>query len=204
MLDLYLKPSECCSFSLKSGGIGNKDQQFELKQLHIQNIHDSLMKFFGSYVYWNRQQNESQKSLQTKLTEILARLKNGKVRNDQRLRLHSSWVTQSIRFMLTLHNVSIAAQQDLEDTATKFLKEWNKVGRSATVDYLYHPRGLGLPSLKTIYQQAHSSLELSYTRSTTDSLPPPSETNAVLIQPLVEQHQNGEISTSTMSRNWDR
>ena len=131
---------------------------------------------------------------------MLARLKNVKVRNDQRLRLYRLWVTQSIKFMLTVHDISTAARQNLEDTAIKFLKEWSGIGQSATVDYLYHPRGLGLPSFKTIYQQAHCSLELSCNFSTTDSLPPPSESNAVLIQPLVEQHQNGEISTTTMNR----
>ena len=52
-----------------------------------------------------------------------ARLKNVEVRNDQRLRLCSFWVTQSIRFMLTVHDLSIAAYRNLEDTATKFLKE---------------------------------------------------------------------------------
>ena len=93
--------------------------------------------------------------LLSKLSQMLQRVDETPVTRNQKLRLYRAAVCPRLNWDLTVNNVPLSwITRTMEATATRYLKRWSGLARSADPSRLYLPPskgGLNLPSICQLY-----------------------------------------------------
>ena len=102
----------------------------------------------------------------TQLTSLLSATDSLCVHGEYKLWIYRNYIVSLLRFHLGVDAVSNRTVSQLESTATRYLKKWLNLPRSATRAILYYP-GVGCPSITHISREAKLSL-LSCVSSSSD------------------------------------
>ena len=96
-----------------------------------------------------------------KLTSLLDKVDAVPVTRNQKLLLYRAAICPRILWDLGISDLPISwIKSRLEATATRYLKRWSGLARSADPSRLYLPKpngGLDLPSISGLYQKIHVS-----------------------------------------------
>ena len=77
------------------------------------------------------------------------------VRNEYKLWIYSKYFLPSIRFLLTVHDVTSTHLTLLDRLTHQFMKKWAGLPRCAT-NAIFHARNsLDIPSISSLYDEAH-------------------------------------------------
>jgi hypothetical protein len=155
---LILKPTKCSTLSLSSGTTTN--HQFRLGKKVLETIESSSFKFLGTTIFPRYQKRNAAHLLLEKLETMLNQVDSAKIRGAYKVQIYDRYITQCIRFCVTVYDTTSATASQMESICTRFIKKWigGRSFHSMNVDFLYHPDGLGLKSITQICQESRAGL----------------------------------------------
>ncbi len=154
-MDLHLKPSKCKTLSICSGQAKPIPYTIEGKQLTL--VKDSAEKFLGSWITFSGTSSEVFTKIRQKITTMLSNIDSSLVRGEYKLRVYTKYMLQSIRFLLTVHDLTKSQRDSLDSVTTKYIKKWlNIPSRGATSAILHSKQGLDIPLISQLYSECHA------------------------------------------------
>ena len=89
------------------------------------------------------------------LKAILDRRDETKVRQEYKLWIYKHYTLPSIRFLLTVHDITKTDLQKLDNLCHKYLKKWAGLPPCATNSVFHLKNALDIPSVTSVYDEAH-------------------------------------------------
>ena len=156
-LDLSFKPSKCVSY-LFDGSQHNR-QGIELSGGITKSITEGGTKFLGKSleVSLSATKSVANKKMCNLLSNLLSTTDVLPIRGEYKLWLYRNYIISLLCFHLSVDAVTKGAVTKMENMATRYLKKWLGLPRSATRAVLYYP-GMCCPSISQVSRQARLSL----------------------------------------------
>ena len=150
-LDLTFKPSKCISFLFDASKVVPKG-------LPLSNG-TAQTKFLGKLidVSLSATKKAAAKHMISLFTDLLTATDSLPIHGEYKLWIYWNYILSLIRFYLCVDAVSSGTISKLESIATRFLKKWLNLPRSATREILYYP-GVCCPSISQVPREAKLSL----------------------------------------------
>ena len=127
----------------------------------IPTVEDDTFKFLGMPVRFYKNNISARESLKLSLQRMLASIDETPLTRQQKLRLFKFGVCPRLSWPFLIENLPISwLEQDLQPLATKVLKRWAGLAKSACTSILFLPvkrGGLALPSLVGLYRKQQAS-----------------------------------------------
>ena len=124
---------------------------------YIPNIGNRSIKFLGAYIQIPPDHNRMRDHLMSKLNSLLNKVNSVPVSRQQKLLLYRAAICPRLLWDLRISDLPMLwVTKCLEATATRFLKKWSGLCRSADPSRLYLPKkngGLDLPNIATLYKK---------------------------------------------------
>ena len=159
-MGMKLKPSKCRSLSLCSGKA--TDTPFFIGDHRIPSIKDEEQKFLGRLLFFSGKSEDTFNLIHDTLNEALGRIEASLVRAEYKLWMLKHYLLPSKRFLLTVHTLPSTHLKKLDTFVDKFTKKWAGLPKSATNVVIHLEEALDIPSISTIYTEAHVT---SHTRT---------------------------------------
>ena len=83
------------------------------------------------------------------------------IRNEFKLVIFTRFVLPSIRFVLTVYDLTATSLANLDILADKFVKGWSGVPKCASNTILHSKRTFNIPAASEIYKEAHNTSHLN-------------------------------------------
>ena len=83
------------------------------------------------------------------------------MRNEYKLAVHTRYLIPSLRFILTVHDLSTTTLKSLDTLCDKFAKKWAGVPRCGTNIILHCPQTLNIPTITQLYRESHATTHSS-------------------------------------------
>ena len=151
------KVSKCQSLGLQASSAKRSDPQLHLNGDHIPFIGTNTIRFLGGPVQVPLDTSQHRAQLAEKLDNLLQRVDSTPVTRKQKLLLFRAGVCPRLTWDLAILHLPITwVTRTLEATATRYVKKWLGLTRSANTAHLYLPKasgGLGLPSISLLYKK---------------------------------------------------
>ena len=77
------------------------------------------------------------------------------IRDEYKLWIYKYYITSSIRFVLTIHEITRTDLIKLDNLTHRFMKKWTGLPRCATNSIFHLQTALNIPSISQIYNEAH-------------------------------------------------
>ena len=156
-LDLSFKPAKCVSFLFNGAKL--LSQGIALSKGMTRSITDGHTKFLGKVidVSLSATKKTASKRMLCHLTDLLTATDQLPIRGEYKMWIYRNYIISLLRFHLCVDAVSSCSISKLESIATRFLKKWLNLPRSATRVILYYP-GVCCPSISHVSREAKLSL----------------------------------------------
>ena len=156
-LDLTFKPSKCISFLFDGSKVA--PMGLPLSKGTTRPITEGQTKFLGKLidVSLSATKKAAGKRMISHLTDLLSASDSLPIRGEYKLWIYRNYILSLTRFHLCVDAVSRGTISKLESIATRFLKKWLNLPRSATRVILYYP-GVCCPSISHVSREAKLSL----------------------------------------------
>ena len=122
---------------------------------------DNTFKFLGAPVAIHSTSTESREHLVAKLRVMLEKIDATPITRQQKLKVFRACICPRLTWDLSITDLPISwLQNTLQPIATKYLKRWSGLARSADPNRLFLPKsngGLDLPHLVTVYKKIHAA-----------------------------------------------
>ena len=156
-MGLRLKPSKCRSLSFSSGKFN--DVIFSVGDDQISSVGNEVHKYLGAVITKNLTSSDIHEYLSSKLEKSLKNIDSSLIRNEYKLKVYSRYLLSSLRFDLTVNDMTYTHCKSLDMLSNRFLKKWCGLPRPGTLAFVHMPNGLAIPSISDLYTQCHT---LSY------------------------------------------
>ena len=153
-LGMQLKPSKCRSFSISAGKPSKIN--FFIGDKIIPSISDEDQHYLGAKVYFQGKESEVLEDMTNLISKKLKNLDDTLVRNEYKLAVHARYLIPSLRFILTVHDLTPTSLRKLDTLCDKFAKKWAGVPRSGTNVLIHSSKTLNIPSISQLYNQSHA------------------------------------------------
>ena len=156
-LDLSFKPSKCVSYLFD--GSHHSQQGIELSGGITKSITEGGTKFLGKSleVSLSATKSVANKKMCNLLSYLLSTTDVLPIRGEYKLWLYRNYIIFLLCFHLSVDAVTKGAVTKMENMATRYLKKWLGLPKSATRAMLYYP-GVCCPSISQVSRQARLSL----------------------------------------------
>ena len=144
-MGMKLKPSKCRSFSIQAGKPSIVD--FKIGDHKIPSIFHEEQKFLGKVLFFDYMKQE--------IRTRLERIENAEIRNEYKLWIYKHYTLPSIRFLLTIHDITKTDLQKLDSLCHKFMKKWASIPPCATNSIFHLKYALDIPTVTSVYEEAH-------------------------------------------------
>ena len=156
-MGLRLKPSKCRSLSFSSGKFN--DVIFSVGDDQISSVGNEVHKYLGAVITKNLTSSDIHEYLSSKIEKSLKNIDSSLIRNEYKLKVYSRYLLSSLRFDLTVNDMTYTHCKSLDMLSNRFLKKWCGLPRPGTLAFVHMPNGLAIPSISDLYTQCHT---LSY------------------------------------------
>ena len=190
-LGMRLKPSKCRNFSLSAGK--PTKIPFSIGDSNVPSIADEDQHYLGAKVFFLGKEAEVATELKNKIEEKLQNLDQTHVRNEYKLAVLSRYLIPSLRFILTVHDLTKTTLKGLDSLCDKYAKKWAGIPRSGTNIIIHCPRTLNIPSITHLYKESHALTHTS-TRLKGDSI-----VNNIIDQKIAREGEWKRKTTSACS-----
>ena len=159
------KVPKCASLAFQASTGRGYDPSLRLQGDTIPFIGNSTFRFLGAPITIHDAKVDHRGTLLSKLESMLKKVDDTLLTRQQKLHLYSHGICPRMVWDMVISNLSITwVVKNLEATATRFLKRWSGLARSAANHRLYLPKtngGLHLPSLSSIFKKTRCGLAAS-------------------------------------------
>ena len=154
-MNLTLKPVKCKSISIRSG---KPDAcTFTLGDYILKSLKDAPEKFLGCNITFSGKSKDIYEIVSSKLESIISNISKCKVRDEFKLRVYIQYAIPSIRYMLTVHELTDTQLDKLDHVHTNTIKAFlGMPPQGPTPAILNSPDGLGFPRLSELYVESHT------------------------------------------------
>ena len=153
-MGMSLKPSKCRSFSLVKGKPTCVD--FYIGEHLVPSILHEEQKFLGKLQFFHGKSQNTFEHLRDTFKEKLDNIDNLLIRNEQKMWIYQHYFLPSIKFLLTVHEMTQTHVRELDAFTRVYLKRWSGLPPSATNLVLHMKVGLNINSIETLYHTCHS------------------------------------------------
>ena len=156
-LDLHLRPDKYITLSF-SGKRFDKKDHVSLHNGSTSNVSKQPAKFLGRYIDSSRSSSLlTSKSRVFNFKAALSKVDRRPIRGEYKMWIYRNYLAPSINFHLAVDAISRSSLHKMEALATKMLKRWLGLPRSATKAILYHPHVLKCPQVSFMYKKSSLS-----------------------------------------------
>ena len=120
-LGLKLKPRKCRSLSISRGT--PIELHFNLEGSDIQTLYENDFKFLGSLVTFKNTTSDVFQYVTGLITTGIENIDHSLVRDEYKLKIYSEYFLQSIRFHLTVNDMSDTQLKSLDSLTNRYLKK---------------------------------------------------------------------------------
>ena len=152
-MGMKLKPVKCRSFSIKSGS--PSDLNFQIGENIIPTIFHEEQKFLGKVLFPFGKSSDTYKYIHSELLQKLSNLDAVLIRDEFKLWIYKNYLLPSVRFILTIHDLTKSDLKHLDVFTDKYVKKWTGVPPSATNAMIHMKAGLDIPSITQLYRLTH-------------------------------------------------
>ena len=165
---------KCVSVAIKASTGKAYNPNLKLNNEPIPYLGETTFRFLGAPVAIHSTSDQSREHLVSKLTSMLEKIDATSITRQQKLKLFKVSICPRLTWDLSISDLPISwLQRHLQPIATRFLKRWSGLARSADPNRLFLPRtngGLELPHLVTMYKKLHASKAGSHMLSSDSSV----------------------------------
>ena len=155
------KVSKCHSLALQGSTGSPIDPGVHISGQHIPFIGEKTIKFLGLPIQIPHCLAKDRSAISEKLSNMLQAIDSCSVSRQQKLLLYRAAVCPRLTWLLTITDLPLSwVNNELHSTATRYLKKWAGLAKSANPSLLYLPTnkgGLNLPSLSTLFKRLQVS-----------------------------------------------
>ena len=155
------KVAKCHSVAIQSSTGHTMDPQLTLSGQSLPFLGNGTIRFLGLPVQIPQNPSTARLDLKQALRRMLQAVDRCPVTRRQKLKLYKLGICPRLNWPLTIYEFPISwIERELETMATKFLKQWAGLAKSANPNLLYLPQkegGLTLPALSSLYKQLQVS-----------------------------------------------
>ena len=155
------KVPKCFSLAIAASTGKRYDPKLQLSGRVIPFIAEDTIKFLGAPIRVPLSNSHQKKFLTEKLEQLLQRVDEVPVTRKQKLLLYKAGICPRLNWDMAVMELPISwVGSTLEAKATRYLKRWSGLARSADPSCLYLPKnegGLQLPSLTLLYKKLRAS-----------------------------------------------
>ena len=95
--------------------------------------------------------------IHNKLESMLKNIESTNIRPEFKVRIYTHYAMSSIRFALTVHDLTSTQRKSLDSLTTRYMKSWLGMPKcGATSAIIYSSAGLNIQSMSHLYFQCHS------------------------------------------------
>ena len=152
-MGMQLKPEKCRTFSIKSGK--PSVVPFNIGEQQIPSIAHEEQKFLGKVIFFSGKSKDTFIYFKEKLEEKLGNIDSAMVRGEYKMWIYQNYFLPSIRFLLTVHDITVTDLKKLDAISHKFMKQWSGVPVCGTNLVFHMQQGLGIPSISELYEVSH-------------------------------------------------
>ena len=113
-------------------------------------------KFLGKVQFFQGKSQNTFDHIRNRLKEKLDNIENLMIRNEQKMWIYQNYFLPSIRFLLTVHEMTQTHVKQLDAFSHVYLKRWAGLPPSATNLVLHMKQGLDISSIETLYNTCHT------------------------------------------------
>ena len=129
-MNLVLEPSKCKSLSICAGK--SSDIVFKLSEHDITSLQHSPETFLGIRIPSNDFQNEIFKYIYDGINGTLRNIDASLIRSEYKMKVLKEYLLPTIRFKLTVHELTASNLKQLDSLGDRFLKKWLSIQPSGT------------------------------------------------------------------------
>ena len=165
-MGMRLKPSKCRAFSVSAGK--SKNIPFFIGDSPIPSTEDEIQKFLGKVILFTGKQSDTLEYLSSKFKEKLDFLDAALIRDEFKMWIYKYYFLPSVRFLLTVHDLTNSSLKSLDATCDRYLKKWAGLPNGATLQVIHSKYALSVTSISDLYSLCHT-LEVVNVRLTADA-----------------------------------
>ena len=154
-MGMKLKPSKCRHLTISSGTA--KDIPFHIGDNRIPSIRDEEQKFLGCVLSFSGKTDDTFQLVKETLRKALNNIEASLVRPEYKLWILKHYLIPSKRFLLTVHTLTNTHLKTLDTFVDQYTKKWSGIPKSATNVIIHSQQGLDIPSISTMYTEAHNT-----------------------------------------------
>ena len=158
---MQAKVPKCHSMALQGSTGRPIDPKLHLAGDTIPYAANGPVKFLGMQIHIPHDAANVKENLVNRLKQMLDRVDPCPVTRHQKLRLYKAGICPRLSWLLTIEELPITwVERQLEVMATRYLKKWAGLAKSANTALLYLPQkkgGMNLPSLTSLYKRLQVS-----------------------------------------------
>lgn len=151
------KLPKCKSLAFKASSSKPYDPNLTLFGQKIPYIGNNTIYFLGIPISLHLPRKAPRQSIYSKVETMLIKIDKTLLSRQQKLNIFKIGVCPKITWDLTINNLPRSwLDNQLQPLATRYLKKWSGLAKSADVNRLFLPKsngGLALPSLSTLYNK---------------------------------------------------
>ena len=155
------KPAKCHSLGIRAFTGKSFDPALTIDSQRIPFIRNEAIKFLGRVIQVPPDTHSIKSQVLSKLTRMLERVDGTPVTRQQKLRLYQAGICPRMSWDLAVNKLPLSwVTRTLEATATRFLKTWSGLAKTADTARLYLPQfqgGINLPPISLLYRKQHVS-----------------------------------------------
>jgi hypothetical protein len=153
-MGMALKPSKCRTFSIISGT--PKQTFFHIDHTEISSIAVEEQTFLGKMIFYSGKSKETLSYFKEVFTGKLNHIENTMIRSEYKMWIYINYFLPSIRFLLTVHDITATDLNKLDAICHRYIKKWSGVARSGTNLVFHMSQGLGIHTIKSLYEETHA------------------------------------------------
>ena len=150
---MRLKPSKCRSFSLNGGK--PTSVHYKIGEDVVPTIAEEEQKFLGRLLFFSGKSSETFNHIKETLLSKLKNIDSCAVRSEYKLKIYHKYLLPSIRFLLTIHDITATDLKKLDTLNDKFIKKWAGLPPCATNAFIHMNNTMNIKSITALYQETH-------------------------------------------------
>ena len=158
-MGLKLKPVKCRSMSIVSGKPTNIP--FKIAENDVPTLFEKEHTFLGSLITSHNKDSDIFEYIKDKLESGLTNIDNSLIRNEYKLRVYTDYFLPSMRFHLTVNDMTKTHLDNLDSLVRRYIKKWAGLPRPGTVSFLHMPQGLNIKTVSDLYMECHALAHIS-------------------------------------------
>ena len=152
---------KCVGVAIKASTGRAYNPNLTLSGQPIPYLGDTTFRFLGAPVAIHSTSAETREHLITKLSTMLQKVDDTAITRQQKLKIFKVSICPRLTWDLSISDLPVSwLQNNLQPIATRYLKKWSGLSRSADPNRLFLPKsngGLELPHLVTVYKKIHAA-----------------------------------------------